>query len=64
MSVIFDHPSLYDTAMWFAPFANYVPDSMTHFSNLNPWGIGHTKPEFAHKCFHQIWKDLNKNSSQ
>lgn len=55
MSILFNNPSLYRTAVWFAPLANYVPDSMTHFSNLNPWGIGHTKPEFAKKSFHSLW---------
>lgn len=55
MSILFNNPPLYRTALWFAPLANYVPDSMTHFSNLNPWGIGHTKPEFAKKSFHSLW---------
>ena len=60
MSVLFNHPSLYGTAIGFAPLANYVPDSMTHFSNLNPWGIGHSMPKFAPKSFHQLWKHIKE----
>lgn len=60
MKVLFNSPSLYTTALRFAPLANYVPESLTHFSNLNPWGIGHTKPEFAKKSFHQIWREAHK----
>ena len=57
MSMLFDHPGLYKTALWFAPLANYVPDALTHYSNLNPWGIGHKKPVFAKKSFHEWWKE-------
>ncbi len=64
MSVLFDNPSLYKTALTLAPLANLVPDSMTHLPSLNPWSIGHTKPEFAGKCFHQVWKDMKKGSKE
>ncbi len=57
MKVLFTHPALYNTTLRFAPLANYVPESFTHFSNLNPWGLGHTKPEFAKEPFHQLWKE-------
>ena len=56
MSTLFEHPALYHTAVWFAPLANYVPECITHYSNLNPWGIGHTKPEFAEESFHSLWE--------
>lgn len=59
MSLLFNNPSLYRTALWLAPLANYVPEQMTHFSHLNPWGIGHTKPHFAEDCFHKQWKKLS-----
>ena len=57
MDVLFEHPNLYQAALRMAPLANLVPESMTHFTRLNPWGIGHTKPEFAKKSFHQLWKE-------
>ena len=60
LKMLYDNPGLYTIALRFAPLANYVPESLTHFSNLNPWGIGHSKPEFAKKSFHQIWKEAHK----
>ena len=56
MKVLFRHPSLYNTALKFAPLINYIPDGMTHFSHLNPWSVGHEKPEFARESFHAMWK--------
>ncbi|WP_048798154.1 lactate utilisation protein LutB domain-containing protein, partial [Segatella buccae] len=57
MEVLFNHPGLYTSALRLAPLANVVPESLTHFSRLNPWGIGHAKPEFARKSFHELWKE-------
>ena len=57
MKYLFDHPSLYTTALKFAPLANLVPECCTHFSHLNAWGIGHAMPKFAKKSFHQLWKE-------
>ena len=57
MKVLFDSPMLYQTALKFAPFINRVPEQLTKISSLNPWGIGHAKPEFAEKSFHQLWKE-------
>lgn len=59
MKVLFMHPSLYNTALKFAPLANYIPDGMTRFSHLNPWSVGHEKPEFARESFHAMWKKGN-----
>lgn len=56
MSVLFDHPILYQAALRLAPPANYVPEVMTHYSHLNPWGLGHAKPIFAKESFHELWK--------
>jgi len=56
MKVLYDSSWLYHTALMFAPLADFVPERMTHFKHLNPWGIGHTKPEFAKKSFHELWK--------
>lgn len=61
MSLLYNHPNLYTGALQWAPLANLVPDSLTRINSLNPWGIGHTKPEFAKKSFHRIWKeDIDK----
>uniref|UniRef100_A0AB33JA71 Lactate utilization protein B n=2 Tax=unclassified Prevotella TaxID=2638335 RepID=A0AB33JA71_9BACT len=57
MKVLFNSPTLYTTALKFAPLANYIPEALTHFQRLNPWGIGHAKPEFAKKSFHELWKE-------
>lgn len=57
MEVLFNHPGLYTSALRLAPLANVVPESLTHFSRLNPWGIGHAKPEFVRKSFHELWKE-------
>ena len=57
MEYLFDRPSLYTTALRFAPLANLIPECCTHFSNWNAWGIGHAMPEFAKKSFHQLWKE-------
>ena len=56
MTLLFDNPTLYTTALRFAPLANLVPDALTQFSRLNPWSVGHTKPIFAKQSFHEWWK--------
>jgi L-lactate dehydrogenase complex protein LldF len=56
MTMLFDNPTLYNTALKIAPLANDVPECMTHFSRLNPWSIGHDKPHFAGESFHEMWK--------
>ena len=56
MKVLYDSSWLYHTALMFAPLADFVPERMTHLKHLNPWGIGHTKPEFAKNSFHELWK--------
>ena len=57
MEALFEAPTLYQTTLKFAPLANLIPERLTHFSRINPWGIGHAKPEFAEKSFHQLWKE-------
>lgn len=61
MGLLFNNPPLYRTALSFAPLANYVPEAMTHFTRLNPWGTGHAKPEFATTTFHTWWRKQNKD---
>jgi L-lactate dehydrogenase complex protein LldF len=57
MSVLFNNPSLYNTALKFAPLANIFPDSITNIGHLNPWGVGHSNPEFAKKSFRSLWRE-------
>lgn len=56
MEVLFEHPHLYASALKLAPLANIVPDSLTHIRAVNPWGVGHAKPEFAKESFQELWK--------
>ena len=55
MKIMFDHPSLYTSALKVAPIANYLPDWLTGMV-MSPWCYGHTMPEFAKKSFHELWK--------
>lgn len=55
MKVLFDHPSLYTTALRFAPLANTVPAFITGVK-LNAWCIYHAMPVFAKESFHILWK--------
>lgn len=56
MEVLFDHPYLYSSALKLAPLVNLVPDKFTHIRAVNPWGVGHCKPEFAKESFQALWK--------
>lgn len=60
MRLIYMHPNLYVGALRAAPLLNLVPEGLTHFSRLNPWGIGHASPRFAHPTFHSWWKQTHK----
>lgn len=60
MSILYDNPALYTTALRFAPLVNMIPDSLTHSRKFNPWGIGHSMPVFAKQSFHQWWKTQHK----
>lgn len=55
MKVLFDHPSLYATALRFAPLANTVPAFITGIK-LNAWCKYHAMPVFAKESFHTLWK--------
>ncbi|MGN0221827.1 MAG: lactate utilization protein B [Prevotella sp.] len=56
MKVLFDHPSLYRTALRFAPWANHAPRCIM-YNHLNGWGEGHEMPVFARQSFHEWWKN-------
>ncbi|MBM6993744.1 MAG: lactate utilization protein [Prevotella sp.] len=60
MNLMFNNPSIYTTALRFAPLANIVPEALTRSRKLNPWGVGHAMPQFAKQSFHQWWKTQNK----
>lgn len=55
MEVLFEHPSLYATALRFAPLANTVPAFITGIK-LNAWCKYHAMPVFAKESFHTLWK--------
>ena len=55
LKVLFDHPSLYTTALRFAPLANTVPAFITGVK-LNAWCKYHAMPVFAKESFHTLWK--------
>ena len=56
MSVLFDNPSLYTTALRFAPMVNWIPGPLINMK-LNPWAYGHQMMKFPKKSFHQLWKE-------
>ena len=55
MKVLFDQPSLYTTALRFAPLANTMPAFITGVK-LNAWCKYHELPVFAKESFHTLWK--------
>ncbi len=55
MSFLFNRPSLYTTALKFAPLANKMPRFMI-YNGLNAWGKGHEMMIFPKKSFHAMWK--------
>ena len=56
MKVLFDHPSLYRTALKFAPWANHAP-RFAIYNSLNGWGEGREMPVFAKQSFHEWGKN-------
>ena len=56
MKVLFEHPSLYRTALKFAPWANHAP-RFAIYNSLNGWGEGREMPVFAKQSFHEWWKN-------
>ena len=64
MKVVFDHPSLYSTALKFAPIANAMPRPLVYINSLNAWGIGREIPEFPKESFQSLWKKGKVSSKQ
>lgn len=56
MSVLFNNPSLYTTALKCSPLVNWMPGPLINVS-LNPWAYGHQMMKFPKKSFHQLWKE-------
>lgn len=55
MSFLYGNAGLYNTALKFAPIANYVPSFLMECS-LNPWAKGHKMMTFPKKSFHDMFK--------
>ena len=53
MKMLFDHPSLYTTALRFAPLANTVPAFITGVK-LNAWCKYHAMPVFEKESFNKL----------
>lgn len=55
MKFMFNHPSIYKTALKFAPLVNSMPRFML-YNGLNKWGQGRELPHFAKQSFSEMWK--------
>ena len=55
MKVLFEHPSMFNAAMWAGPLVNVTPRALKYVS-LNDWGKGRELPEFAEESFNALWK--------
>ena len=57
MSLLFNHPKLYTSALRLSPIVNWMPGFVVQ-SSLNPWAYGHQMMKFPKKSFHERWKEL------
>ena len=55
MSMLFNHPTLYNFAIGISSWANAVPDLLM-YSKLNAWGEGHEMMKFPKESFQKMWK--------
>ncbi|MBP5276878.1 MAG: lactate utilization protein [Prevotella sp.] len=56
MKMLYGSSAMYNTAMKFAPMANWVPDAMMN-CGLNPWAQGgHKMMTFPKNSFQELWK--------
>lgn len=55
MNLVFGSSGMYNTALKFAPLANFVPDALIN-CGLNPWAEGHKMMTFPKQTFHTLWK--------
>ena len=55
MKMLFGKSGMYNTAMKFAPMANWVPSFLMN-CGLNPWAAGHKMMKFPRHSFQELWK--------
>ena len=55
MKMLFGSSAMYNTAMKFAPMANWVPSFMIE-CGLNPWADGHKMMKFPRYSFQELWR--------
>jgi L-lactate dehydrogenase complex protein LldF len=56
MGVLFGSSGIYNTAMKFAPLANWVPSALMQ-SGINPWAqSGHKMMTFPKNSFQELWR--------
>ncbi|MBO4606479.1 MAG: lactate utilization protein, partial [Prevotella sp.] len=55
MKMLFGSSGLYNTAMKFAPMANWVPSFLME-SSINPWATGHKMMKFPRYSFQELWR--------
>ena len=55
MKMLFGSSGLYNTAMKFAPMANWVPSFLIE-CGLNPWADGHKMMKFPRYSFQELWR--------
>ena len=55
MKMLFGRSSFYNTAMKFAPLANWVPSALME-CGLNPWADGHKMMKFPRYSFQELWR--------
>lgn len=55
LKLLFSSPSLFKTALKFAPVVNVLPRFLL-YNGLNDWGKGRELPKFASESFTDMWK--------
>jgi len=55
MKTLMEHPSLFNTALRFAPWVNSLPRFLK-YNRLDEWGKGRELPRFANESFNEMWK--------
>ena len=55
LKYLFNRPGLYNTALKFAPLANYVPNFILR-NKLNEWSQGHDMMVFPKESFQSMFK--------
>ena len=62
MQLVFEHPSLYHTALRFAPLANHMPHCMVQ-NAWNAWGAEREMPHFAAHTFNDLYHKENSHNN-